>query len=132
MLSDEQCKARDARRKSKQRVTTPKKMEPPPPTPVPEAFSPECNVIQKSLILEPLQGTQQSCELLPLSALPSTTTPYSVKDSQPIMKVSEDTAKLVEKLVRLQDKYEFPEESKVERALVSAYNNYIKGDNHDE
>ncbi|XP_060086039.1 oxysterols receptor LXR-alpha-like [Ylistrum balloti] len=108
LLSDEQCKARDARRKSKQ-TRFQKKQE----TVIVEKQQSECPSPNKYTDLE----RQLSPPTTPKAAPQPGMSPYMVIDNQPIMSVCDDTAKLIEKLVKLQDKYEFPEEKKIETAI---------------
>lgn len=110
LLSEEQCKARDARRKAKQRYTqnvhegsSEKK----------PALNPECSNSNSG------EGIETKAQSPPEVKFASTLSPYAIIDSRPIQSVCEDTRKLIEKLVKLQDKFEFPEESKVNNAIVS-------------
>lgn len=110
LLSEEQCKARDARRKAKQRYTqnvhegsSEKK----------PALNPECSNSNSG------EGIETKAQSPPEVKFASTLSPYAIIDSRPIQSVCEDTRKLIEKLVKLQDKFEFPEESKVNDAIVS-------------
>lgn len=108
LLSEEQCKARDARRKAKQRYTqnvhegsSEKK----------PALNPECSNSNSG------EGIETKAQSPPEVKFASTLSPYAIIDSRPIQSVCEDTRKLIEKLVKLQDKFEFPEESKVNDAI---------------
>lgn len=110
LLSDEQCKARDARRKAKQ-----KKMEKPAPV-----------VAQDSDSLDSRPSCEYEKRDLKFS---STLSPYTVVYDRPIESIPEDTHKLIEKIVRLQDKYEFPDEDKVNDAIdIKPTNNEESGE----
>lgn len=110
LLSEEQCKARDARRKAKQRYTQNVNESSSEKKP---ALNPECNS-NSGEATEPAKAQSP-----PEVKFSSSLSPYAIIDPRPIVSVSEDTRKLVEKLVKLQDKFEFPEESKVNSAIVS-------------
>ena len=73
----------------------------------------ECNSLSR--VSESLDSKLVSPEVK-FSALPS---PCSIVNTKPIYFVSIDTRNLIEKIVNLQDKYEFPEEEKVESVIVS-------------
>ncbi|XP_061179752.1 oxysterols receptor LXR-alpha-like isoform X1 [Saccostrea echinata] len=107
LLSEEQCKARDARRKAKQRYTQNVQEDRPEKKP---ALNTECNSNSG-------EGFENKASSAPEVKFSSTLSPYAIIDTRPIHSVSEDTRKLIEKLVKLQDKYEFPEESKVDDAI---------------
>ena len=47
--------------------------------------------------------------------------PETIVEGEPISKVSEDTKKLIEKCVFLQDKYEFPDEQIIQTVNVSIF-----------
>lgn len=49
--------------------------------------------------------------------------PYDVICERPIELISENTHALINRIVRLQDKYEFPDEEKVNDAIVSTKRN---------
>ncbi|XP_021376222.1 ecdysone receptor-like isoform X2 [Mizuhopecten yessoensis] len=121
LLSDEQCKARDARRKSKQ-TRYQKKHE----TVIVEKQQAECPSPNKYPDFE----RQFSPPSTPKSVPPLGISPYVIVDTQPIMNVCDDTAKLIEKLVKLQDKYEFPEEEKIETAIDIDPNSKEESEEH--
>lgn len=110
LLSDEQCKARDARRKAKQ-----KKMEKPRPVP------------QDNDSLE----SRPSCEFEKRDfKFSASLSPFAVISDRPIENISENTHALINCIVRLQDKYEFPDEEKVNDAIkIEPTNNVETGDN---
>ncbi|KAJ8314271.1 hypothetical protein KUTeg_008832 [Tegillarca granosa] len=106
LLSDEQCKARDARRKAKQR-TTPK------PQPVVENKT-ESN---SQDLFSDFHYDKPPSSVASEMKFSRTLSHYAIVDNKPIEKMSEDSYKLIDKLVRLQDKYEFPDEEEVNAAI---------------
>ena len=106
LLSEEQCKARDVRRKAKTR-TTPRKSDSMEGSPM----------SVKSLEIE------DSKESVKLKA---SVRPETIVEAEPISKVSEDTKILIEKCVFLQDKYEFPDEQIIQSVNVSICWNTVK------
>ncbi|ESO82067.1 hypothetical protein LOTGIDRAFT_170342 [Lottia gigantea] len=98
LLSDEQCKARDARRKAKAKVN-PVKTEPIPDS---NGLSPE----SKQRSVGDRNGGTQSVY----------TNPLTVINSNPMNKVAHHHRQLIEEVCRLQDKYEFPDEADVDKA----------------
>ncbi|KAK3108181.1 hypothetical protein FSP39_002779 [Pinctada imbricata] len=110
LLSEEQCKARDARRKAKQRYTTPKTDEK-------DTGSPGKNTIHESNSQSRLSESSDSKPFSPDVKFASNMSPYSIVNPEPIHSVSLDSRKLIEKVVKLQDKYEFPDEEKTESAI---------------
>lgn len=90
LLSEEQCKARDVRRKAKTR-TAPRKSD----------------SMEGSPMSEKSSEIEDSKESVKLKA---SVRPETIVEAEPISKVSEDTKILIEKCVYLQDKYEFPDE----------------------
>ncbi|XP_048755933.1 ecdysone receptor-like isoform X2 [Ostrea edulis] len=107
LLSEEQCKARDARRKAKQRYSQS----------VQECSSEKKPALNSECNSNSGEGIESKAQSPPEVKFSSTLSPYAIIDSRPIHSVSEDTRKLVEKLVKLQDKFEFPEESQVDEAI---------------
>lgn len=100
MLSEEQCRARDVRRK--QKSTKLKKSD---------TNSPETppGMIERS--------DSEDCKEKIKSKL--TVKPETIIEEEPLTKVGEDTKKLVEKVVFLQDKYEFADENVLKTINVS-------------
>ena len=102
LLSEEQCKARDVRRKQKSTKSKKSESSSGPTTPN--------SVCDKSDI------EMDSKEKVKLKA---NIKPETIIEEEPLGKVSEDTRKLVEKLVYLQDKYEFADEKVIQSVNVS-------------
>lgn len=114
LLSDEQCKARDARRKAKQ-----KKMEKPAPQVVVQ------NINNDSLDSRPsCEFERQDVKFL------ASFSPYDVICERPIELISENTHALINRIVRLQDKYEFPDEEKVNDAIDIKPTNNVESGEH--
>lgn len=64
--------------------------------------------------------SRPSCEFEKRDIKYSTTlSPFAVISDRPIENISENTHALINRIVRLQDKYEFPDEDKVNNAIVS-------------
>ncbi|KAL3831771.1 hypothetical protein ACJMK2_023478 [Sinanodonta woodiana] len=104
LLSDEQCKARDARRKSKTRVpSATKNFET-------NSSDSSLNGIAKS----PESVIDSKVGVKAQAIIPNN----SVIETDPLSHVLEDTRKLIEKVVALQDKYEFPDEKIVQSVTV--------------
>ena len=101
MLSEEQCKARDVRRKAKSR-STPRKSDSMDSSPM----------SVKSIEVEDCKESVK---------LKASVRPETIVEAEPISKVSEDTKILIEKCVFLQDKYEFPDEQIIQSVNVSIY-----------
>lgn len=101
LLSEEQCKARDVRRKQKSSKS--KKHS--------ESNSPE-SVVSKS---DELTDSKEKVKAN------SCIRPETIIDPEPLLKCNEDTKTLVEKVVFLQDKYEFPDEAVIKSVNVSIY-----------
>lgn len=91
LLSEEQCKARDVRRK--QKSTKSKKLS--------ESNSPESVVSKSDEIVDSKEKVKSYVNIKP----------ETIIESEPLVKCNEDTRILVEKVVFLQDKYEFPDEA---------------------
>ena len=53
--------------------------------------------------------------------------PETIVEEEPIAKVSDDTKKLIEKCVFLQDKYEFPDEQIIQSVNVSIFFSKVCG-----
>lgn len=114
LLSEDQCKARDARRKAKQRFV-PKK----------EVHSPDsyCGL---SSDIEPITLTPNLDIKPSFFSFPSTAStssgagsPCSVSDDipDPMKKLTDQQREIIEKLVALQDKYEFADEASYAETL---------------
>lgn len=101
LLSEEQCKARDVRRKQKSTKT--KRTS--------ETNSPE-SVIDSKCDISSVDSKDFVKTKVKLK-------PETIIESEPLTKVNEDTKKLVEKVVFLQDKYEFPDEQVIKSVDVS-------------
>lgn len=98
LLSEEQCRARDVRRKQKSTKIKKTDTNSPetPPGPIERSDSEDCkDKIKKVVKAE------------------------TIIDEEPLSKVGEDTKKLVEKVVYLQDKYEFADETVLKQVNVS-------------
>ena len=80
LLSDDQCKARDARRKAKQKLS--KKTD--------------TNIEEK----EKTSPTSSNNKTLPIG----------IKDNDPVSKLSDQQQELIKNLVYYQEKYEYPDE----------------------
>lgn len=114
LLSEDQCKARDARRKAKRFV--PKK----------EVHSPDSYGASSDMDTIPLMP---QLDIKPvLLSFPSTAStssgagsPCSFTDESvdPMRKLTTEQREAIEKLVALQDKYEFADEEKYDEALVN-------------
>ena len=103
LLSEEQCKARDVRRKAK---TT--------------------RSVRKSDSMEGSPMSDKSSDTFVEDSkanvkLKANFKPETIVEGEPISKVSEDTKKLIEKCVFLQDKYEFPDEQIIQTVNVSIF-----------
>ena len=103
LLSEEQCKARDVRRKAK-----------------------TSRVVRKSESMEGSPMSDKSSEFEDSKAnvkLKANIKAETIVEEEPIAKVSNDTKILIEKCVFLQDKYEFPDEQIIQTVSVSiSYN----------
>ncbi|XP_045169068.1 ecdysone receptor-like isoform X2 [Mercenaria mercenaria] len=92
LLSEEQCKARDVRRK--QKSTKVKKISE--STNSPESLS---------------EKFDEAVDCKEKVKTKANIRPETIIDTEPLLRVQEDTKTLVEKVVFLQDKYEFPDEA---------------------
>ncbi|XP_046371013.1 ecdysone receptor-like isoform X1 [Haliotis rufescens] len=98
LLSEEQCKARDARRKAKSRVPQiPKKAE----SPDGNSFSPDSE--------SRYQEFKPDINIMPGTA---------ILIDNPLTKIGNEQRLLIEKLCRLQDKFEFPDERDITKATI--------------
>ncbi|XP_060603528.1 ecdysone receptor-like isoform X1 [Ruditapes philippinarum] len=91
LLSEEQCKARDVRRK--QKSTKVKKNS--------ESVNSPESVVDKYEDVDSKEKVKVKANIRP----------ETIIDNEPLLRVKEDTKTLVEKVVFLQDKYEFPDEA---------------------
>lgn len=108
LLSEDQCKARDARRKSKQKPVIKKE--------APSPDSHEHGVEAIDLRPEPVA--------LRRSSSISFSQGDSSSDTNPLMKMPLHHQETVKNLLLLQEKYEFPEEDAVKRATVCDHNGW--------
>ncbi|XP_052803665.1 ecdysone receptor-like isoform X1 [Mya arenaria] len=100
LLSEEQCKARDVRRK--QKTTKSKKSESSSGPATPNSMCDKSDIDDS----KDSKDSKDSCMKNKITSAK----PHSIIDPEPLERVCEDTKKLVEKLVYLQDKYEFADE----------------------
>jgi hypothetical protein len=106
LLSEEQCKARDVRRK--QKSTKVKKNS--------ESVNSPESVADKYEDVDSKEKVKVKANIRP----------ETIIDNEPLLRVKEDTKTLVEKVVFLQDKYEFPDEAVIKSVNVSI-NFFLKG-----
>jgi len=106
LLSEEQCKARDVRRKQKSTKIRKSETNSPetPPGIIERSDSEDCKEKIKSKVNVKAE---------------------TIIDEEPLNKVGDDTKKLVEKVVFLQDKYEFADENVLKTINVSIWHHFF-------
>ncbi|KAH9492466.1 hypothetical protein Btru_029169 [Bulinus truncatus] len=115
LLSEDQCKARDARRKAKQRYVPKKEVQ------SPDSFGGGHSSESDTVTYAPLVDTKPN--FFSLSSTASTyvgaASPISLTDEicDPLKKIDDHQRQQIENLVALQEKYEFADEESYETAL---------------
>ncbi|KAH3721308.1 hypothetical protein DPMN_064228 [Dreissena polymorpha] len=119
LLSEEQCKARDVRRK--QKSTKSKRSE--------SVNSPELSRTDSTSLYNEKSDSEESKKNIKQKL---NIKPELIIEDQPLLKVNDDTKKLVEKLVYLQNKYEFADEKYIQSVnelnIECMNNKEIQGD----
>ncbi|XP_041365312.1 ecdysone receptor-like [Gigantopelta aegis] len=113
LLSDEQCKARDARRKAKARTPSsssgPKSNGPPSISSKKMEPSPDGNSLSSDPDMQLLCDAKYDRRSM---------SPTSIIYDNPLDKLSESQRSLIEKIISLQEKFEYPDDKDVERVTL--------------
>lgn len=120
-MSEDQCKARDARRKAKQKFVPKKEVQ------SPDSYEHSSDV--DTIVLDSHTDTKPHFQSFSSAASTSSGpgSPNSVTDEyiDPMRKLNQEHRELIEILVALQDKYEFADQQSYDEILVKELVHFI-------